>query len=265
MVESTFHIKKLVGVLLIAFGLLGFSYLGWTYVVWGATLPTFSDTSVFDTANSKVQGPENGGFASLLSEKDSKKTVDGSATTPTEIAKNPSTSDGEDSFLDIKRDRVLGESTTGTKPAGGVYLDLPRLGIQNAKVELDVDGTSERIYDTVLTRALAHLQKSAYPGQYGNTFIFGHSKLPIWAGSDYESIFTNLPKVKVGDVVYIRVDGTRYEYQVMQTGVVSPSDVFITNQPASKKMLTLMTCIPPGFANNRYITVAELIDVQKVY
>ncbi len=262
MVESTFHARKLIGIVLIAFGLLGFSYLGWTYVVWGATLPTFNDTTVFDSDGARVQEPVDGGFASLLPAQGNENEIEPDNGNSVEENKDVSGLN-KDTYLNL--DRVLGENTVTSKPTTGVYLDLPRLGIHDAKVELDVDGGSQYAYDTVLTHALAHLQKSAYPGQYGNTFIFGHSKLPIWAGSDYESIFTNLPKVKVGDVVYIRVDDTRYEYQIMQTGVVSPSDVFITNQPASKKMLTLMTCIPPGFANNRYITVAELIDVQKNY
>jgi len=34
------------------------------------------------------------------------------------------------------------------------------------------------------------------------------------------------------------------------------------NQPKNKHMITLMTCIPPGFANQRYIAVGNLIEVK---
>ena len=261
MVESKFHLQKVLGMLFILIGLAGFAYLAWTYVAWGAMLPKFDGSSLFESGSNREVQVSGGGFAALLGTSDVSESSD---------RKEPFSEDAEGVSADeshsvVGLNRTLGERTVDNPSTAGVFLSVPRLGIQDARVELDVDGENEAIYDTVLTRALAHLQKSAYPGEYGNTFIFGHSKLPVLAGSDYESIFTNLPKVKVGDLIKVRVDDTVYVYQVMQTGVVNPSDVFIMNQPETKKMLTLMTCIPPGFANQRYITVAELIDVQEAY
>jgi len=162
----------------------------------------------------------------------------------------------------VNINRVLG--TNDSEPTyitDQLSLSIPRLGLEKMKVALDVDGNDERIYNGILTKAIAHLKKSAYPGQFGNVFIFGHSRLPILSGGgQYASIFTDLPQIRIGDVVKLYEKGIEYTYQISQTGVVEPSDVFITNQPPTKKMVTIMTCIPPGFASQRYIIVGELID-----
>jgi len=145
-----------------------------------------------------------------------------------------------------------------------VVLTVPELDIHNARIRLEVDGTQENIYNTVLRDAVAHFSGTAYPGEKGNVFLFGHSKLPILAGSDYESIFTNLPRLKNGAIIEVTQGQTRYRYRVNNTAILSPKDVFILNQPTQERLLTLMTCIPPGFNSKRYVAVASLIGVETV-
>jgi len=243
MLENRLHLRRLTGYLLLSIGVLGVGYLIWVYGVWAQTLPEFSQPEIFGPTAPLVSN-QNPGFGALLNS-------------------NKIIADRETPDLSIDRADVVYHQSPepGVTDSSKVFLTIPRLGIEDAMVELDVDGGDNRIYATVLTRAVAHLKNSAYPGNFGNTFLFGHSKLPILAGSDYESIFTNLPRVKTGDVVKVRYQGKTYTYQISQTGVVDPGDVFVMNQPESKQMLTLMTCIPPGFENQRYITVGELIEV----
>ncbi|MCA9391870.1 class E sortase [candidate division WWE3 bacterium] len=252
MIEERFKFKKLVGVILVTVGVVGVSYLGWTFFVWSRTLPTFPQENVLKDAPS-FYADKGGGFGEMLS--DNKE--DG-------VGETGETLPGESTAL-LPIDRVLGaQDNDADYDTGSVRLTIPRLNIDNAKVALDVNGDDERIYDGVLTQAVAHLKKSAYPGQVGNVFLFGHSMLPLLTTNNYESIFTNLPKVKTGDVVRVTQNNTVYTYQISQTGVVEPSDVFIMNQPQTKRMITLMTCIPPGFSSNRYITVGELINVEEL-
>lgn len=241
MVETKLHFLRLGGILFFLLGLSGLMYLGWVYVVWGQTLPKFSQDELFAVKSS---------FGDLLTQAETTTTNILDEYQPVSEIKI------EQTVPALSAQKVLSDKDFQTR------LSVPALSIENALVELDVDGSDERIYDTVLTRAVGHLENSAYPGDFGNTFLFGHSKLPILAGSDYESIFTNLPKVKVGDVVRVQYEGVEYTYQINQTGVVDPDDVFIMNQPKTKKMLTLMTCIPPGFDSQRYITVGELVEVK---
>jgi LPXTG-site transpeptidase (sortase) family protein len=150
------------------------------------------------------------------------------------------------------------------QPEGPVYLSVPELNIKDAVVQLDVDGTNATIYHTVLTKAVAHFAHTAYPGEKGNVFFFGHSKLPLLAGSDYESIFTNLPRIKSGAIIEVTAADKKFRYRVNYTAVLSPKDVFILNQPKEERLLTLMTCIPPGFGSERYVAVANLIGMDNV-
>jgi len=143
-------------------------------------------------------------------------------------------------------------------------LTVPELDIHDARIRFEVDGTQENIYNSVLRDAVAHFSGTAYPGEKGNVFLFGHSKLPILAGSDYESIFTNLPRLKNGAVIEVAQGQTRYTYRVNSTAILSPKDVFILNQPDQERLLTLMTCIPPGFNSKRYVAVASLVGVETV-
>ena len=268
--EQRYNLSKVFGAALITLGLSGFLYLGWVYFVWMHTLPKFSSNDLFgNTAAVSVvtspapsgSAPVAAGFGDLLLRNRGSKVA---STAPTGLPAAPVPTK-TDSLAILRDSANLGDGAVlGDQTQSAVSLSVPALGIEDVKVQMDVNGSNERIYDEVLTRAVAHLQGSAHPGNFGNAFFFGHSKLPIFASNDYESIFTDLPKIKAGDVVRVKYDGNEYTYQISQTGVVTPKDVFILNQPTEKKMLTLMTCIPPGFANNRYITVGELIQVVKV-
>ncbi|NTV30492.1 sortase [candidate division WWE3 bacterium] len=260
--EYRYHFPRLIGAALITVGGVGLVYLGWIYFIWSNTLPKFDNTALFtvDTPSviSAVQmNSEDGttidirtGFGNLL--------LNPNKSTPSPTKMIPSPTPGS-SLSILRQDSSPLGSVLSEKIDSEVFVSVPALGIDNRKVELNVNGTDEHIYDRVLTRAVAHLKGSALPGQNGNSFLFGHSKLPLLASNDYESIFTDLPKIKAGDVVRVIYMGTEYTYQISQTGVVTPKDVFITNQPSNKKMLTLMTCIPPGFDHQRYIAVGELI------
>lgn len=244
MIEVQFRFVKLFGAVSLLFGGAGLLYLVWIYVIWSNILPAFpTNTTIITRAASGVVA-EPLGFGNLLIDPAPSRFNDllaqNQVNAPTEIP------------------AVLGETVpTSTE----VSLTVPTLGLNDIKVQLGVDGNDEEIYDTVLTHSVAHLQNSALPGELGNTFLFGHSKLPIFAGSDYESIFTNLPKVKEGDIVKVSFLGKSYVYLIKQTGVVDPQDVYVMHQPSDRRMITLMTCIPPGFDNKRYITVGELVSV----
>lgn len=139
------------------------------------------------------------------------------------------------------------------------YISVPALDITDGRVKVGVDGTDEKKYLPVLKEAIAHFQGTALPGEFGNVFLFGHSMIPVLAGHSYESIFTNLPKLKTNDLIFVRYGIRQLTYRVRQTAVVSPQNIFVLKQPKSEKLLTLMTCIPPGFGPERFIAIAELV------
>lgn len=132
------------------------------------------------------------------------------------------------------------------------YVTIPKLGIKKAVAKVD----SLDFY-----KNLSHFPGTALPGEVGNVFITGHSVLPQFAKpEDYNTIFTKLPDLDVGDIVDIDFEENKYRYVVQYKKVVNPKDLSVL-KPISRgaKNLTLMTCVPPGTSLKRMVVVTSLI------
>lgn len=146
--------------------------------------------------------------------------------------------------------------TTNFRPSGNrpekFYLTIPKMEIKDAIVKVD----TVEFYDS-----LGLFPGSALPGEEGNSFITGHSVLPQFSDpTNYREIFTNLPKLEIGDTVFAQVEGKTYQYVVQYKKVVDPSDTSVLAPIArGAKTLTLMTCVPPGTSFKRLIVVTSLI------
>jgi sortase A len=117
-------------------------------------------------------------------------------------------------------------------------LTVPKLKIDNASVKIGGEDLSDY---------LIQFPGTALPGRNGNTVIFGHSVLPIYFNpEDYLTIFSTLPKLSKGDMLYVNYDGISYRYEVEDLFEVKPSDVQILQQDTSDSFLSLVTCTPPG-------------------
>ena len=71
------------------------------------------------------------------------------------------------------------------------------------------------------------------------------------------SIFKNLYKVKIGDVIEIKTDNNIYKYKLTERVIVNPSDSSLLNQDISEKEITLITCI--NRAKERLILKGKII------
>ncbi len=130
-------------------------------------------------------------------------------------------------------------------------LSIPKLGIFNAAVS--VGGES-------LSKNLVQYGGTAYPGNFGNAVIFGHSVLPqFFNPHDYMTIFSTLPTLKPGDEIIVDFDGIRYSYQVEEMVEVDPDDLSILEQHFDDSYLTLVTCVPPGTYLRRLVVKARLV------
>jgi sortase A len=118
------------------------------------------------------------------------------------------------------------------------YLSIPKLKIQNALVTISGDD---------LDKSLVHYGGTGLPGQYGTAVIFGHSELPqFFSPTNYKSIFSLLPTLKIGDKILINFDGVDYTYRVYDMIVLQPTDLTALEQNFDDSYLTLVTCVPPG-------------------
>lgn len=129
-------------------------------------------------------------------------------------------------------------------------LSIPRLKIEEAIVEIGGED---------LKKSLIHYRGTAFPGQFGNAVIFGHSSLPqFFNPKNYVTIFATLPTLKIGDDVLVNFDGVLYRYVVEKMFEVKPEDYSILEQRYDDFYLTLVTCVPPGTYARRLIVRTKL-------
>ena len=104
---------------------------------------------------------------------------------------------------------------------------------------------------------------SAKPGEIGNFVISGHSAGNVYQNTNYKFIFSGLPRMVDGDLIYMDYNSQRYTYRVTGTRTVDPSDVgalrAITNDNSGKPMITLITCTPLGTSKYRLLVYGEQI------
>lgn len=138
------------------------------------------------------------------------------------------------------------------------YLTVPKLNISNAEVIIDSPTLDPKDH-------LGHYKGTSLPGEVGNTFIYGHSSLPIFYDpKDYKSIFSKIPSLEKNDKILVEFGNTEYVYNVVIKKELLPSEVnpFTNYYPSlyHKSTITLMTCTPPGTQKYRYLVLAELVS-----
>lgn len=104
-----------------------------------------------------------------------------------------------------------------------------------------------------LEQGVGWLERTALPGDPGNTAIAGHR----------DSFFRRLGRVEPGDEIEIVTLERELTYRVTGHSIVEPEDVSVLRPVAGTKALTLITCYPFRYVGNapqRYIVHAELIE-----
>ena len=129
-------------------------------------------------------------------------------------------------------------------------ISIPKLKIANALVTISGDDLED---------TLVHYGGTGLPGQYGTAVVFGHSALPqFYSPKNYESIFSLLPTLKIGDEILITYDGIEYRYVVYDMEVLDPTDLSVLEQQFDGSYVTLVTCVPPGTIWKRLDIKAKL-------
>lgn len=128
------------------------------------------------------------------------------------------------------------------------YIIIPRL-----KETLPIyHGTSE----PVLQVGVGHLPDSSLPvgGPGTHAALSGHRGLPS------ARLFTDLNKMKVGDLFYIRVLDQTLAYKVTSIETVLPNETESLAIQPGKDLVTLITCTPYGINSHRLLVHAERTD-----
>lgn len=134
---------------------------------------------------------------------------------------------------------------------------IPKIGA-NAKVIKDTDPLNPLIYQQALSQGVAHALGSATPDQPGNTFIFAHSAQNWYQANRYNAVFYLLNKLVVGDIIQLYYQDKLYQYQVIDTQIVSSNQLELMSSNTPDKRLTLMTCWPPATTLKRLVITAQI-------
>lgn len=142
-------------------------------------------------------------------------------------------------------------------PSSIYFFVIPKINA-NSKVIKDVNPLNASEYQWALTKGVAHAKGSAYPGQFGNVFLFSHSSVNFYEAARYNSVFYLLSKLEKGDDVYIFYNKAKIKYSVTEKKIVDPKNISYLTNNSKKHTLTLMTCWPPGTTLNRLLVIAEI-------
>ncbi len=123
----------------------------------------------------------------------------------------------------------------------------------NAKVIPNVDPYDQTVYQQALTKGVAHAKGSVYPGRIGNVFIFSHSSVDFYKALQYNSVFYLLDKLDTNDEIILYFNNEKYIYRVFEKQLIEPNTVFYLTEKTNNKLVTLMTCWPPGTTFKRLI------------
>ena len=129
----------------------------------------------------------------------------------------------------------------------------------SSKIVANVDPFQEEIYQRALTQGVAHAKNTVFPGQTGNIFLFSHSSVNFYEANRYNSVFYLINKMETGDEIDLYYQDEKFTYQVDNKKIVSPENISYLTSPSSKKVLTLMTCWPPGTTLKRLVVTATAI------
>lgn len=138
------------------------------------------------------------------------------------------------------------------------YLSIKKLGIEKALVETNADHLNP-------DKALGHYPGSALPGEVGNSFIFGHSVLPMfYSPKNYKAIFSTIDGLDAGDEILVEYNNLKYTYLVESDEMEKPADVnpLAEFKPhyLNESTITLMTCYPPGSKVMRLLVRGVLVN-----
>ena len=137
-------------------------------------------------------------------------------------------------------------------------ITMPRLGIKDALVETNPP-------DLNPDEALGHYIGTAMPGTPGNSFVYGHSVLPVFYNPrNYKTIFSTLGDMQVGDAFTVNYNNVIYTYKVESKSVLKPNEVNpraeIKPKYLNESTMVLMTCWPAGLKTNRLLVSAVLVN-----
>lgn len=139
-------------------------------------------------------------------------------------------------------------ATAARNEAGRTGL-VGRIEIPRLKLSAIV---SEGMDEPTLKRAVGHIPRTAFPGEYGNVGLAAHR----------DSFFRKLRGIRKSDLIRITTPDGTYSYAVDTIVIVTPEQVEYL-YPTVSPVVTLVTCYPFDYVGNapkRFIVRARQVE-----
>ena len=131
------------------------------------------------------------------------------------------------------------------------YVEIPKIG-----VSLPIyHGTN----NSTLERGVGHLLGSSLPVGGEST----HSVLTAHSGMASQKMFSDLDRLKIGDIFFLDVLGEKLAYQVDQIKTVLPYDTTFLQTEIGNDLCTLVTCTPFGVNTHRLLVRGTRIEYEE--
>ena len=150
-----------------------------------------------------------------------------------------SASENYGSLLNLAGDGIMG------------YVEVPTIG-----VTLPIfHGTN----NSTLERGVGHLLGSSLPVGGEST----HSVLTAHSGMASQKMFSDLDRLKIGDIFFLDVLGEKLAYQVDQIKTVLPYDTTFLQTEIGSDLCSLVTCTPFGVNTHRLLVRGTRIEYEE--
>ncbi len=131
------------------------------------------------------------------------------------------------------------------------YIEIPKINLSKGFTKLGSP------YNTV-NKNVEIVKGSTYPDkEKGNFILAAHS------GTSYLAYFKNLYKLKLGDVAYIKYNGKRYTYKIVNIYEQQKTGRIAIYRDTNKTCLTLVTCTK-DVKDKQTIYILELEDIKNI-
>ncbi|GAA4072254.1 class D sortase [Amphibacillus indicireducens] len=104
-----------------------------------------------------------------------------------------------------------------------------------------------------LKHGVGHMAQTALPGENDQILLSGHR----------DTVFTRLGEVEIGDIIEIKLPYGTFEYEMVDSIIVSADDTSVIGSTAPNEELVISTCYPFGYigsAPDRYVIYAVPVE-----
>lgn len=131
------------------------------------------------------------------------------------------------------------------------YIEIPRINIR--------DPIYHTVEEKVLQKGIGHLPTTSLPvgGKATHTALSGHRGLPS------SRLFTDLDRVREGDIILISVLTRTLAYEVYKIDIVEPDEADSLEIDPNDDLLTLITCTPYAVNTHRLLVHARRTEYKE--